>query len=440
MINIKNILNSKQRLILISIFVLSLSLRILLTIGVYEENGTSDWRDAKYYVSIGESFAEGNFYPTNSKTYSYMVVGPVVPLTVAVSKILTNDPIVPILILNCILGALLVFVLFELGKELVSITAGYVMSIWSVFNPGLIRINYQILKEPIIILVIPLIIMLLVKIYKDKNALLNTIYSSLLFSLLIHTDERFVVFGPLFLIFIAVITIKKLKLFRALLWVFVLIVTMIPWTVRNYVQHGEFVILTPRMTTLTSKFWGTDLVKLDYSSEEDMAKLVNLHLKSAQEAELKYGKAPRAFGKRERYFRVFVNYWQPAYLRLTYVHSGYEPVKWSIAHNATSIIFFGVYLPFYLLGIIYALYKKNYLISFIGIIPIYYSVFHAMMLIWPLERYRLPFNFIVVLVAIWLIKELLSRFMPKWSNPDTQLIKNQTTNKSDFKTVHNISS
>jgi len=177
--------------------------------------------------------------------------------------------------------------------------------------------------------------------------------------------------------------------------------SMVPWTVRNYKQFGDIVILTPRTTSVTSKLWGLDILNLDFSSDDNLQRYIDRHMESAIQLGNLHGKTPRLYGHYERYIRAFYHLWKPTYFNLTYIHTGYEPTLWSLKHNLTSIVFYGIFLPFYIGGVLLAAKRKNGMIVFIGLIPIIYSIFHAALLIWPLDRYRLPMDFCIAVVALW---------------------------------------
>jgi len=400
-INKNNILN-KRETILIILFIISFIIRLLLTFNQFQINGISGWADSLYYLKIGESFAEGHFYPSFSDE-EYIIVGPVIPLLVAASKLIFGNPILPMLIFNCFIDALLVFVLYKIGSFLVNQICGYILALWSIFNFRMITSCYQILKEPLIMLLIPLIVLCLLNAYKRIKPMLNIIFSSIFFSILIHTDERFFVYLPVIItIIIIIFQEKKEKIKLSLLWLVILIVSMIPWTIRNYNQHQELVILTPRTTAITSKLWGHNLTRLHFSDEGFIS---NVDYKIEDEYLLNNNIKPRLYGKYERYLKAFIHYWKPTYFKVTYIQYGFRPVKWSLNHNLNSLLFYGIFLPFYIVGLILSFIKKNWKILSIAIIPFFHSLLHTF-LVWPLERYRLPMDFIVVLVALWFINKV----------------------------------
>ena len=395
--------NSRTRFwLLCSIFILSLLLRLSITFSHHARYGLDDWVDAKLYLATGIAFSEGDFFPPDGTRTPYMIIGPAIPMIVAVSRILFGNPILPVLFLNCLVSSLLVFVLYKLGKILVNEKAGVMLALWSAPNYNIIQLNHQILKEPYIIMLVSLITLLLIHVYMDNRILRNTILSSLLFSLLIHIDERFVVYIPVVLFALLASKNVKSRITFTIIWIAVLFISMIPWTIRNYKQFGEIVILTPRTTTITSKLWGTEAIGLHFSDNGSKDELNEFRLARAQEEANNMGVELREYGRLEKYYMAFYHYWKPVYLKTNFIQYGFRPVKWSLIYNLSGIIFYGMFLPFYLLGFIYSWIKRNYPILVLATIPLIHSLIHTAM-IWPLDRYRIPMDSLLVIVALWFI-------------------------------------
>lgn len=58
--------------------------------------------------------------------------------------------------------------------------------------------------------------------------------------------------------------------------------------------------------------------------------------------------------------------------------------------------------------------KQNFIGLSVAFIPIIHSLMHAYM-VWPLERYRSPITFIVVMVGIWVLTEMGKQIKQKFS-------------------------
>lgn len=402
--------NGKIRFYLVSlVFLIALVLRIGFTFINYGANGTDNWRDARLYLENGISFSQGDWYPKTSDRYEYMIVGPVVPLFVAGVKLVFGDPIWPMLVLNCLISSMMVFIMFGLGSTLINHKAGLILAVWAALNMGLVKLNYQILKEPFVITLVPLIVLMLVRYYYGNRPTLNIIFSALLFSILIHTDERFLVYAPI--VFFILLMIKRIpqRVMKSLLWAFVVLLSMLPWTIRNYNEFGSLVIITPRTTAWTSKLWGRELASTHFSDSEYRKELNQIRVENAEEIASKEGLILREHGKYEKYWKAFIHYWKPIYLKTTFVQYGFRPIKWSMEHNATSMVFYGFFLPFYIYGFILAIVKKHRVMITLSLIPFIHSLMHTIM-VWPLERYRMPVNCLIVLVALWCFVILFDRF------------------------------
>lgn len=392
-----------KKQILLGLFIISLILRLSFTYIEYSANDTTFWVDAKLYLEAGRSFAEGNFNPSYEE-FKNIIVGPVVPALVALSQIVFGDPIRPVLIFNCLITSLLVYILFWLGNNIVGLKTGYILAIWSVFNFNIIRFNYQILKEPLLFVLIPGIIVCLVKVYQKRKVFKNILLSSLLFSVLIHTDERFFVYVPFIILFILLYSGRK-KIKYSIIWLMILIVTMFPWGIKNYKQYGQIVILTPRTTAITSKLWGSDLIGLYFIPNENLEGYIQAQEEEALITGSKYGVTPRKYGRNEKYLKAFVHYWQPTYFRFTYTQYGLSGNIWSLSHNLNSILFYGIFLPFYVAGFIYSGFKRKWQVFYLAFLPFLHGLLHTAIVL-PLERYRLPMDFLVVLVSLWFVSEI----------------------------------
>jgi 4-amino-4-deoxy-L-arabinose transferase-like glycosyltransferase len=389
------------------------TLRIAFIHSDYYENGISKWADAKLYWDTGQQFASGNWFPDvygGNSNEGYMIVGPFLPLLIGIMILLFGNNPVPMLIVNAICSTLLIPVLFFLGKKIVNKYAGWCMAMWATLNLSLIRLNSQTRKEPLLVFFMALMILLIVRYYFNRKAVGSLIWSSVVFSLLIHTDERYIVYAPILVMLILAGSFQTRKaLIHASLFILFVLASMIPWTVRNYYQFHELVILTPRTSAITSKVWGTNLSYLQFNNKEKRDELNRKRLAMLSDSEIAQKYPPREYGRFEKYYLAFYHYWKPTYFRPTYIQYGFRMVQWSFSHNLSGLVFYGFFLPFYFMGTTLALIKRNHIIAFLAIIPLVHGLLHTLM-IWPLERYRIPTNSLIVLVAVWMMHRLYCRY------------------------------
>ena len=402
-IQLQDFLRKNEKYVLLYVTLLTVVLRTICVIIVYEKLGTSYWVDAFYYIEGAERISQGDWILSfNDK--SYFIVGPSLSILGAGFIMLFGNLIIPFFIYNILATSLMVPVLYYLGKEVFNDTAGWWMAVWGVFFYEAFKYCPQVLKEPTLFLFLPLILLLLVRSTKSISPVKNVILAALAFTWLIHTDERFFVYFPFFILIF--LLAKQFSLIQFLklagLWLSIILVLMVPWEIRNYIVFKQVVILTPRTTAITYRLWGKNFAgsASHFSDEAVRQKNIENRREQAEIFGKEYGITPREYNNCEARARAFKNFWQPAYFRPEFIQFGFRPQKWSFSHNILGIIFYGIFLPFYLMGIILPIKQKYFIGLFLASIPMIHSLIHAYM-IWPLERYRSSIDFIIVMIAFW---------------------------------------
>ncbi len=402
--NVSQILRNEKRLVWI---LTSLTFLIRLVFVIYFYN-TKDFVHTQY-IDWGEQFAIGNWVIPQSIS-SKMVIAPFISILYFLFLKLTPDPVFSFYVYNCLVSALTIPVLFYFGKLLLGSKTGLFLAIWGTVYYEFFRYSPVVLKESTLFLLLPVVILYLLKYVLEANNRKYIVISALAFVLLIHTDERYLFFLPFFILIPVLkkpFNLKKI-LTPALLWVAVIFIFSTPWLIRNYLVYDHVVILSPRTTAFTKHLWGEDLTTVTISHAEGIVRSKEKFLDQAKQFEKEYGVSPREFGRMETKIRAFINYWQPTYFKAQYIVRGYRPQVWSLKHNLLSLIFYGVFLPFYLIGLIVLVLKRNYLVLFIAFIPFWHSILHSIT-VSALERYRLPINFIIISIGIWTILYLYDK-------------------------------
>jgi 4-amino-4-deoxy-L-arabinose transferase-like glycosyltransferase len=376
--------------------------------------------DRYQYIAYGEQIAEGNWNPDLGG--SLMYVAPGLPLIVALMKVLFKDSTMPVLILNMILSSSGVFILYYLGREIFNHKIGLIMGLWmAVYYPA-IKFSLFVYKEPLIYFLLPLTLLLLIRSIRKGFDIKNILLSSITYAILIHIDERFIIYLPIFPLVYFInknsVSISN-KLRSSILWIIFVIIMLIPWTIRNYQIYNQLVIISPRTTAFSSKLFGDNLWK-NYSETEpsynvntkklSLISYKDFYAKQAGKIAREQKKELRMYGNKEAKVRAFFNYWQPTYFKPHFIINGYRVEQWLISANITSILYYGIFLPFYVLGIILLVIKKDRMALFIAFLPIIHSLIHAYLVI-PLGRYRSPMDFIVALIGLWAIFELYKYFV-----------------------------
>ena len=177
---------------------------------------------------------------------------------------------------------------------------------------------------------------------------------------------------------------------------------MAPWTIHNYKFFGQVVLISPRTTAFTSKLWGENIRHITFGELKQTEERI---LKANQTGE-EYGIKPHEYSKFGKYMHAFVNFWQPTYFKPTYIQDGFRFQKWSLKHNICGLYGYGIFIPFFLIGLWLLIKRKHYFGLLLAAIPLLHGLIHTIM-IWPLERYRSPVVFCVVTIAIWCFMELV---------------------------------
>lgn len=411
-------LENNEKRVLLMLTLVTFLLRLTFALISYFKYGVTDTE----YIYWGQQFAEGHWVEPKELT-SEMIVAPFLPVLVTLCIKLFSDFAIPLYVYNALITSLVVPVFYYIARELFNKETAWMISLWGVFFPEFFKYSPFILKESTIFFLLPLTLLFLIRSVNNPHKVKNIIYAALSFSILIHADERYVFFLPvLALIFLLSNPFRLVVLLKSwAIWFGIVVLLSIPWGVRNYLVYDQIVILSPRTTAITSRLWGEKITRLDFSSYENV--LERNKEKYGKRFEQYYNEkdiTPKEVTKGVVKIKAFFNFWQPAYFKPQFITYGYRLQKWSEVHNIASIVFYGIFLPFYLIGFILLIKKKHILGVFLATIPIIHSVLHAYM-VSPLERYRSPVTFIIVMTGLWVILGILKSFPSRSFKPDHKI-------------------
>lgn len=427
-----NSVNEKNLLLIL--FITAFVIRLFYIYFTYDPNFINEGDNLQYLTFAEEIIDQGIFVPNlevkNDTAGWWGILGPGYPLIIAFFIILFGKTFFPVFIFNAILTALTVIVLYNLSKEL---TKNSIVSIsvalWGVFYINYLKYTPYLLKESVVYLLLPLVILLIIREVNSRERITKSIiFAVLTYTYLIHTDERYFTYFP-FLTVPYLFHVKKnpsLYSIKIAIWIFGVLLLMVPWLIRNYQVYDQFVLLTERTTKITALFgaekienqaeimnYSSNLSRQEYDTVIDSLKngyevtsITDKELKSIKWG-LQNGLTPYKYSTFEIYFYGFIDFWRPFYFSPNYINDGFRPQQWSLSHNFVSILFYGIFLPFYFTGIIYLIYKRNnLLLLFLVLLPFVQTFIHIVVGN-VLERYRNPVDFIVVIVGLWFLIEIL---------------------------------
>jgi len=225
-------------------------------------------------------------------------------------------------------------------------------------------------------------------------------------AVLVHTDPKFLAFIPVPIICILFTSsdgsLKRLKMQKNMLVYFgSILLLLVPWTVRNYWVYDRFVLLTPH---LGSKL-ALDPPRLveEYYEETDRMDLYNKSYSLQERLWFKVAAAPFQF----------LDFWRFARFR-----GEYRPLPdvryekpWSLSHNASMGMQFGLLLPLFIYGLV-KLWKRKSNYFLVLILPILtLNIIHVIQHAKP--RYRIPIEPLIFLIAFYGFSDLWNRYKPR---------------------------
>jgi len=272
------------------------------------------------------------------------------------------------------------------------------------------------MRETLEILLMIMLFYCLLLYLKDENRKpRNLLFFSILYSMLIHTDPRYLFYLLFFIIVFIAYGSFWLGVKKYLLFISITIILLIPWSIRNYVTYNDFILITShtaeyiRCSNLNKIFKGSDanslkIVNEDYPTEEErnlVKQGLNLKERSAYEIDaIMHDVYPTSSPLKSMLFWL-VEFWRP--IRFTCSYSPYPYAlflgKWSLRHNLASLLCYGVLLPFMILGIFYLIKKDKFMCIFLTFPILIHSLLHS--LAGATYRYRIPVDAFIIIIAFF---------------------------------------
>lgn len=331
-----------EKRILLALFAIALGLRVLygayLTAQSPDSTLTlsSEFNYARHIASGGRWVGE----PYSPRSPGY-------PVVLAALYVISFKQVWLAAFLQAALGALTVVVVYRLGRYLLEPVYAVIAALWFAFNAQHIHLSYVFERNVIAVLLFMLVLVLLVRPLKRMR---YALVAGIAYTALIHVDPQYLMLLPVLAVFILFKTRHGLiNLQYLFLFLGIVIAASLPWTVRNYAVYHQ-----PLPIGLEA---------------ERFLRPVKLAVKSPATgiAEIE-GKIATA--SRSRFIRQnAAEFWRIAQFRQESLPAGVSasgdsvrpPLEraWSPRHNFASIVNYGVLLPFFLVGIFYAIRRRN---------------------------------------------------------------------------------
>ena len=400
-------------------FIISLVLKLGYGVVIYKTETTKSFSDDWDYISYANQIIGQGIWVLDISKLSLDMIAPGFPLILAILFSIFGENYLVIIILNAILGACITPLIYYAGKNIFNEKVGLFASFWTIPYFLYYRWVPRVLKEMWIFLLFPLIIYLVFLEAKKKKPTLRILLLSLLFAFFIHLDERFFVYFPFIAIIFPILNWQNLRaaLMKSLIFLILVLILMVPWTIRNYKVYNRIVILTTRSEfalNLSHENQGIKkILEKHYLTKEQIdsiAKGLETYNRHPVEIErIKKGIIPKQYTKWEKWYNEFLEFWRPCRFTPGYVGNGFRFQLRSLPYNLALIFSYGILLPFFFAGI-YLIFKtkniKGIIIFGIIIIHTFIHVFFFLVR----YRYRVPIDIYIIILAscgfLWIYDKL----------------------------------
>lgn len=403
------------RKLIILLFILSFLVRLSYGLYYFFEYGTSNFSDDWAYIKFAEEMLkQGVFVPDISGlTQTKAGITPFYPFIIYLSFKVFGINYLPLVIFNAVFSASITILIYYIGLYSFNNTVGILSSAWSILYINYIRWVPNLLKENLVqFLFALLILLLLIYLLKNQGYIILTIIS-IVFTVLIHTDERYMVYY-LAIVVVLFLTVQVSIRRRVLSFVFlnsVIFALMLPWLIRNYEVYQRPVILSERTAFITDKYFGyknenyfSQEIQLSDATLDSIVKglpIYDMTMYNIIQRGISYGSYPKRYSRCEKMFTDFKELWRPFRFSNMWVSEGFRPEgKWSISHNMSLILSYGILLPFFLAGIYYSIKTRNVIWPVMLSIVLMHTIIHLTFIL-SQNRYRIPIDVIIIVAAFY---------------------------------------
>jgi hypothetical protein len=200
-------------------------------------------------------------------------------------------------------------------------------------------------------------------------------------------------------------------------------VLLVPWSIRNYIAYDAFVLINTRTLDLRPQIDRNDTfekrlennvfnlgsitnveISNEYPSNEErllIKKGFNPNVRSDEELQaIRQDIYPDStFLSRKLYW--LKEFWRSARFKAEYFPFPDARFKgmWSLKHNVSSILCYGLLLPFAVVGLFVMYSEKNRALLFLAFPIVIQTLLH--MLQWSRDRYRMPIDSFIIIIAVY---------------------------------------
>jgi 4-amino-4-deoxy-L-arabinose transferase-like glycosyltransferase len=382
--------NRRLGMILLSAFILRLLVVFVFFATYKPTDDASAWQESAENVVAGRGFSTKNFaaYRTPIPALYLAAVYSIFGVSVRAAQIA-----------NAVLGTLTVWLIFEFLRKDFGVEIARWGALFAAIYPTLLFYTGQLLSETPILLFTALALRL-TQVFRDRPVLWF-IPVGIDLGLAVLTREPF--FATAVLIAMWLVLGRKAQkgwtgLARATVLLVCVVLTLVPWTVRNYLVFGKVI---PISTRGGYNFWLANRIYTPRSTPVEK-ELTNVNSMSEADQDKLLWKLTFRF-----IFQHPLEYLKLSLFRLAeFWHLGYHGYGW------WEIVFLAGYFPFLALAIVgsFLSWRDNREVTLLLLtVPISLSLVHMMFV--PEGRYRLPIDMVLCMFAGFTTHHLFRRFL-----------------------------
>jgi hypothetical protein len=267
--------------------------------------------------------------------------------------------------------------------------------------------------------------------------------ASLIFVILIHTDPRYLFYLPFLAVFFVVYQPFWPGMRKYILFLILTLALMAPWTIRNFKAYGGFILINTRTLDLRSadsrnraehgnrinlKIFRTgkrtSTSNKDYPTETERQLIkqgLNPNGRTSQEIQaIKDDVYPTTSFLANKWYQMR-EFWRPIRLKAEYrPFPDCRFAYWSLKHNLSSLLCYGLLLPFMFYAMVDLGRRKYRYLLFLLFPLVIQNLLHVLQ--WALTRYRVPVDAFIIMLAgygiVRLYEKLTRKPVAPWKLPD----------------------
>lgn len=361
------------------------------------------------------------FYYTDNLYYES--AGPVIPWINALTMLILGKSYLGLYLVTALASGFITFYTYKTARLFLDKQTSMLAGIWSLFYLFYFYFTPSPGKDIwMAFLMILLIFNFITLFIRGRFSWLNYCWFIVMFVVSFHIDERYFIFAPFLGLYILFHETKRLRvvtIWRTTVFVVLLLLLSIPWSLRNYETHEKIVLLSTRTERYTDKLFGYtprvdhlegiyDIYGDYYIKEHQLDSIISgekthtdmgRRISPAMAEAMRRGNLPAPL----KGFRAFASrlqtMFEPFQVSGRFERTGYFWYEKSLRHNIATFFFYGILLIFSIPGFV-ILFRtdKNTALLLLCIILVY-ALVHALAIPYTNWRYRLPLDSIFIIAG-----------------------------------------